>query len=110
MARRLGFGYPKHGSHGDALVAHLEADHFPDHRGIASSQTAMCTMRLPTAKTQYKVRVCMGGPWSAQEVLFPVQAAGDPLSLPIVVNGCKGRYNLNTGAWVPTVDPEEDRP
>ena len=52
----------------------------------------------------------MGGPWPAQEVLFPVQPDGDPLSLPIVVNGHKGRYNLNTGEWVPAVTPEEDRP
>lgn len=66
-------------------------------------------MRLPAAGKRYKANVCLGGPWSGLEVLFPVQDIGDPLSLPIVVNGQRGRYNLNTGEWVPTVRPEEDR-
>ena len=44
--------------------------------------------------------VCKGGPWDNREVVFPWQEPGT-LSLPIRVGEHVGRYNLNTGHWVP---------
>lgn len=52
---------------------------------------------------------CDGGPWDGQDVVFPHQGANPSsaatdsgaLSLPIRVGEHVGRYNLNTGAWVP---------
>lgn len=41
------------------------------------------------------------GPWAGQKVTFKHQPKGDPHTLPMRVNGQSGRYNMNTGAWVP---------
>jgi hypothetical protein len=54
-------------------------------------------------RDQYQVR-CVGGPWDGQDVVLPRQEAGHmgaALSLPIRVGDFTGRYNLNTGTWVP---------
>jgi hypothetical protein len=54
-------------------------------------------------REQFKL-TCVGGPWDGQEVVFPKQDAGvygGALSLPIRVGEFTGRYNLNTGHWVP---------
>jgi len=50
-------------------------------------------------RDQFQVR-CVGGPWDGQDVVFPHQE-GTPESLPIRVGEFTGRYNLNTGTWVP---------
>lgn len=50
-------------------------------------------------RKQFKI-VCKGGPWGGSEAVFPKQESGD-LSLPIRVGEHAGRYNLNTGHWVP---------
>jgi hypothetical protein len=50
-------------------------------------------------RDQYQVR-CVGGPWDGQDVVMPHQTMG-PMSLPIRVGEHVGRYNLNTGTWVP---------
>jgi hypothetical protein len=50
-------------------------------------------------RDQYQVR-CVGGPWDGQDVVMPHQTMG-PMSLPIRVGEFTGRYNLNTGTWVP---------
>ena len=50
-------------------------------------------------RKQYKL-VCQGGPWDGQETVFARQESG-PLSIMIRVGEHVGRYNLNTGAWVP---------
>jgi hypothetical protein len=42
-----------------------------------------------------------GGPYDGQIVVLPQQPTGDELGLPIRVGEHVGRYNLNTGAWVP---------
>ena len=57
-------------------------------------------------RKQYKL-TCKGGPWDGQEAVFPQQEAClddklGALSLPIRVGEHVGRYNLNTGTWVPT--------
>jgi len=57
--------------------------------------------KLATAKKNSKVVTCIGGPWHKQDVLLPQQGMGQELSLPIRVGEYVGRYNLNTGAWVP---------
>ena len=47
---------------------------------------------------------CSGGPWDGEDVVLPRQEAdhmGSALSLPIRVGEHVGRYNLNTGTWVP---------
>jgi hypothetical protein len=48
---------------------------------------------------------CVGGPWDGQAAVFPRQESPDMnrgvWSLPIRVGEYVGRYNLNTGAWVP---------
>jgi hypothetical protein len=47
---------------------------------------------------------CSGGPWDGQDVVLPRQDATQleaALSLPIRVGEFTGRYNLNTGTWVP---------
>lgn len=54
----------------------------------------------PKAKYGKPVK-CVGGPWDKQEAMLPRQSAGNPLSLPIRVGEHVGRYNLNTGTWVP---------
>lgn len=54
-------------------------------------------------RDQFQLR-CAGGPWDGQEVVFPRQEAGHlgaALSLPVRVGEFTGRYNLNTGTWVP---------
>ena len=51
-------------------------------------------------RAQYKV-VCRGGPWGGSEAVFARQESGE-LSLPIRVGEHVGRYNLNTGHWVPS--------
>lgn len=50
-------------------------------------------------RKQYKL-VCQGGPWDGQETVFARQESS-PLSIMIRVGEHVGRYNLNTGAWVP---------
>ena len=57
--------------------------------------------KLATCKKNSKVVACTGGPWHEQDALLPQQGAGQELSLPIRVGEYVGRYNLNTGAWVP---------
>jgi hypothetical protein len=59
-------------------------------------------------RDQYQLK-CVGGPWADQDVVFPFQGSlatpakydGGSLSLPIRVGEHVGRYNLNTGHWVP---------
>lgn len=55
-------------------------------------------------RKQYKI-VCKGGPWGGSDAVFPEQECGSlgqaALSLPIRVGEHVGRYNLNTGHWVP---------
>jgi hypothetical protein len=54
-------------------------------------------------RDQYQVR-CVGGPWDGQDVVLPRQDSSHVnagLSLPIRVGEHVGRYNLNTGTWVP---------
>lgn len=67
-------------------------------------------MRLPSPKKVCKEVVCKGGPWSGKKVWFPVQEAGNPLSLPIRVRSWSnevGRYDLNSGKWFTLeIDPE----
>lgn len=43
----------------------------------------------------------IGGPWDGKVGTMKTQPDGDPLSLPIHVGDHVGRYNMNTGAWVP---------
>ena len=50
-------------------------------------------------RKQYKL-TCKGGPWGGSEAVFAQQEAS-PLSIMIRVGEHVGRYNLNTGAWVP---------
>ena len=50
-------------------------------------------------RKQYKL-ICQGGPWDGQETVFARQESS-PLSIMIRVGEHVGRYNLNTGAWVP---------
>jgi hypothetical protein len=46
--------------------------------------------------------LCEGGPWAGQGVVFPRQDTGtSSLSLVVRVGEHVGRYNLNTGTWVP---------
>lgn len=55
------------------------------------------------SRDQYQLK-CTGGPWDGQEVVFPRQDSSHVdagLSLPIRVGEFVGRYNLNSGAWVP---------
>ena len=59
------------------------------------------TLHVPKAKYGKPLN-CKGGPWDMQVVMFPTQPADDPLSLPIRVGEHVGRYNLNTGHWVPS--------
>lgn len=54
---------------------------------------------MSRGRKQYKL-VCQGGPWDGQETVFARQEGG-PLSIMIRVGEHVGRYNLNTGAWVP---------
>lgn len=54
-------------------------------------------------REQFKL-TCVGGPWDGQDVVFPKQEGsqyGGEMSLPIRVGEHVGRYNLNTGHWVP---------
>jgi hypothetical protein len=55
-------------------------------------------------RDQYQLK-CVGGPWADQDVVFPQQEGGSlgqaALSLPTRVGEHVGRYNLNTGHWVP---------
>lgn len=55
-------------------------------------------------RKQYKI-VCKGGPWGGSEAVFAEQESGmgdsGAMSLPIRVGEHVGRYNLNTGTWVP---------
>lgn len=57
-------------------------------------------MKLPTHKTKYHHVKCNGGPWDGLLVTMP-KVSGLSLSLPIRVKEHKGRYNLDTGEWVP---------
>ena len=50
-------------------------------------------------RKQYKL-TCKGGPWNGSEAVFAEQESS-PLSIMIRVGEHVGRYNLNTGAWVP---------
>lgn len=50
-------------------------------------------------RKQFKV-ICKGGPWDGSEAVFAHQETS-PLSIVIRVGEHVGRYNLNTGAWVP---------
>lgn len=43
----------------------------------------------------------VGGPWHGKVGTMKTQDANNPLSLPIHVGGYAGRYNMNTGTWVP---------
>lgn len=56
------------------------------------------------SRDQHQLR-CVGGPWAGQDVVFPKQESGRigqaALSLPVRVGEHVGRYNLNTGHWVP---------
>ena len=54
-------------------------------------------------RLMYQVTM-QGGPYDGQIVVLPRQDSGHvnaALSLPIRVGGFTGRYNLNTGTWVP---------
>lgn len=54
-------------------------------------------------RDQYQLK-CVGGPWTGQDVVFPRPDSSHNnagLSLPIRVGEYVGRYNLNTGYWVP---------
>lgn len=58
--------------------------------------------KLPAPpKGKGKPRTCVGGPFDKLDVLMPMQPDNSPMSLPIRVGEHVGRYNLNTGAWVP---------
>lgn len=61
----------------------------------------MAKLPAPPKAKYGKPLKCKGGPWDKQEVMFPRQPLGNALSLPIRVGEHVGRYNLNTGAWVP---------
>ena len=50
-----------------------------------------------------KVVILVGGPWDCTRMrVKPPASAQDPMPLPIRVGEHIGRYNLNTGHWVPS--------
>ena len=76
-----------------------------DEPSEANCKRCLHALNAPTFIGQHRTRkqfklVCVGGPWGGREVVFPKQDA-DELPLPIRVGEHVGRYNLNTGHWVP---------
>ena len=58
--------------------------------------------KLRSAIGHAQTIVLSGGPWNEQPFTFrPRDRAKHDYSLPVRVGEHVGRYNLNTGAWVP---------
>lgn len=98
-------------------ATHFEVDgstscgrNLPRGQHTTDSQAVTCKQCLHTlnapkfvgenrGRKQYAL-VCTGGPWDGKETVFARQESS-PLSIVIRVGEHVGRYNLNTGEWVP---------